>query len=103
MSTVLLSTSAYSSSASARTNSVPSASSLSTLALSTSVSNTSTLSTSVLNRKNIENVQLKYILMLQRYLQDKNPKNAKSKFADGLMLLHHAKQLYTFHSQRLPF
>ena len=54
------------------------------------------------SRKRIESVQMKYVLMLQRYLQDKVPKIFRTKFSDGLMLLHHAKQLYNFHSQRLP-
>ncbi len=54
-------------------------------------------------KKEIENVQLKYILMLQRYLQDKYPKQANVKLANGLMLLQLAKELYQMHSQRLPF
>ena len=54
------------------------------------------------NKRKIEAVQLKYVTMLHRYLKEKYPKEASAKFANGLMLLHHVKQLYRMHSQRLP-
>ena len=52
--------------------------------------------------KKIEAVQLKYVTVLHRYLKERYPKEASSKLANGLMLLHHVKQLHRMHSQRLP-
>jgi hypothetical protein len=54
-------------------------------------------------KSRIENIQLKYILMYQRYLKHAYPKEANAKFVGGLMLLHHSKELCYLHSMRLPF
>ena len=51
----------------------------------------------------IEQIQLKYILMFQRYLKVVHPKEANRKFVGGLMLLHHSKELEQLHRLRLPF
>lgn len=53
-------------------------------------------------KSRIESLQMKYILMYQRYLKWAYPKESNVKFACGLMLLHHAKELEHYHSQRLP-
>jgi hypothetical protein len=53
-------------------------------------------------KSRVESLQLKYVLMYQRYLRWSHPKSANAKFAGGLMLLHHADQLRRLHSQRLP-
>ncbi len=50
----------------------------------------------------IERLQMKYILLFQRYLKSKYPKEANAKFVGGLMLLHYSKELCEMHSLRLP-
>jgi len=50
----------------------------------------------------IEKLQIKYILIYQRYLKSKYPMEANGKFAGGLMLLHYSKELCNMHSLRLP-
>ena len=54
-------------------------------------------------KSRIELCQLKYIMMLHRYLKSSYKKEANSKFAGSLMVLHYAKELYKMHSLRLPF
>ena len=51
----------------------------------------------------VEKLQLKYVLLLQRYLKNVCPREANSKFTGGLMILHYAKELANMHSLRLPF
>jgi len=53
-------------------------------------------------KSGIEDLQLKYILMYQRYLKWAYPKECNFRLTGGLMLLHHAKELELFHSLRLP-
>ena len=50
----------------------------------------------------VEELQLKYILMYQRYLKWAYPKESNFRLTGGLMLLHHAKELELFHSLGLP-
>ena len=54
-------------------------------------------------KSRIEKLQMKYIIMYQRYLKHACPKEAKAKFVGGLMLLHHSKELFNLNSMRLPF
>ena len=55
-------------------------------------------------KSQIEENQFKYITMLHRYLKYTYDVNeANTKFAGGLMILHHAKELYRMHALRLPF
>ncbi len=50
----------------------------------------------------IEKLQMKYILLYQRYLKSSYPREANAKFVGGLMLLHYSKELCKMHSLRLP-
>ncbi len=54
-------------------------------------------------KSRIEQSQLKYIIMLHRYLKSFYRTEANSKFAGSLMVLQYAKELYKLHSLRLPF
>ena len=54
-------------------------------------------------KSQIEEYQFKYITMLRRYLKYTYLNEANTKFAGGLMILHHAKELYRMHALRLPF
>ena len=53
-------------------------------------------------KEKVSAIQMKYILMLHRYLKDTYPKQANTKFAGGLMLVQFSKELYDMHSMRLP-
>ena len=53
-------------------------------------------------KTSIENLELKYLTMLQRYLKDKYPEKAHSKLAAGVMILHDAKEAHEIHTKRLP-
>ncbi len=53
-------------------------------------------------KEKIHQLQMKYILMYQRYLKMAYPQEANAKFVGGLMLLHHTKELCQMNSLRLP-
>jgi hypothetical protein len=53
-------------------------------------------------KEKIHQLQMKYILMYQRYLKAAYPQEANAKFVGGLMLLHHTKELCEMNSLRLP-
>jgi hypothetical protein len=63
---------------------------------------TSTLDVKNVNVAKIEAVHVNYVLLLQRYLKSKYPKEANKRLADILMIQHHTKELYELHSMRLP-
>lgn len=53
-------------------------------------------------RMKIENLQIKFLTLLQRYLKFKYPNHYRLKIANGMTLLHNAEQLQKLHYQRLP-
>ena len=54
------------------------------------------------NIKPIEATQLKYLNMLHRYLKDKYPDTARSKFAQGMFIITEAQEAHEIHTNRLP-
>ena len=54
-------------------------------------------------KSRIEQVQLQYTCLLQRYLKFSYKSQANSKFGDALMMIQTANELHKMHSMRLPF
>jgi hypothetical protein len=54
------------------------------------------------NPEIIEETQQKYLMMLHRYLRDKYPQRVHNKLANGVMIIHNAKEAHDLSSNRLP-
>lgn len=63
---------------------------------------TSTLDIEGVDKEKIEPVHLNYVLLLQRYLKYKYPREANKRLGDILMLHHPTRELFELHSMRLP-
>jgi hypothetical protein len=47
------------------------------------------------NRDRVEKIQMKYIMVLQRYLRSRmSPEAANTKFLEAMMLISHARQAF---------
>ncbi len=62
----------------------------------------SSLDVQDVDKKRVEAVHLSYVLLLQRYLKYRCPKDVNKKLADILMLQQPSSELYDLHMMRLP-